>query len=235
MRMKPMLFSTPMVEAILNTKPDIWPAEPVDRAKPFKWQTRRVIKPQPAWTDGRYRYDGLQNGVPAVELLDDDYEPTEQYFGCPKPLCEEGDIIWVRETWSDFFRDSEKSRFIYRADEERVSDDFRWNPSIHMPREAARLFLEVKSVRVERLQDIKYELGGFEAEGVSNSGYRVPTDEVLGERKLFERIEPYRFRGLWDALAKKSRSPHTWEGNPWVFVYEFMPTKKNKEKEIKND
>jgi hypothetical protein len=202
--MKPMLFSTPMVEAVMNTKPDAWPAEPVDRAKPFKWQTRRVIKPQPTWPEGRYRYDGLQNGVPAVELLDGG-EPTEQYFGCPKPLCEEGDIIWVRETWSDFFRDSEESRFIYRADENRVSIDFRWKPSIHMPREAARIFLEVKAVRVERLQDITE--ADTEAEGVAF----MP---------LF-----------WDRLAAKSRSPHTWESNPWVFVYEFMPTTNEKERD----
>jgi hypothetical protein len=219
--MKPMLFSMPMVKAILNTKPDVWPAEPIDSAKLFKWQTRRVIKPQPTWPEGRYRYDGLQNGVPAVELLDGD-EPTEHYFECPKPLCEEGDIIWVRETWRcmGFDMDSQKMIVQYRDESiewammgniERFNRfaicDAVWRPSIHMPREAARLFLEVKDVRVERLQDITE--AGMDAEGVAVMCFS------------------------WDVLAKKSRSPHTWESNPWVFVYEFMPT--TNEKERKND
>jgi hypothetical protein len=218
-----MLFSTPMVEAILNTKPDIWPAEPVDRAKPFKWQTRRVIKPQPTWPEGRYRCDGLQYGEHAVELLDGD-EPTEQYFGCPKPLCEEEDIIWVRETWRVMGFNSESEKVLVEYQDrfyEWIEIDSHehlkrilahkfvtWRPSIHMPREAARIFLEVKAVRVERLRDI----GGrdAEAEGV------IFTDECPN------RIDGFRI--LWDVLAKKSRSPHTWESNPWVFVYEFMPT-----------
>jgi hypothetical protein len=227
--MKPMLFSTPMVAAILNTKPDVWPAEPADRAKPFKWQTRRVIKPQPTWPEGRYRYDGLQNGVPAVELLDGG-EPTEHYLECPKPLCEEGGIIRVRESWRcmGFDMDGQKMIVQYRDEScewammgniKRFNRfaicDAEWKPAIYMPREAARIFLEVKSVRVERLRDITGE--DADAEGIRQG--------------IIREVKRDYFHLLWDVLAKKSRSPHTWESNPWVFVYEFMPTTNEKERD----
>ena len=60
--MKPIIFSTPMVQALLNTKPGVWPPEPIDASKPCKSQTRRVIKPQPKTQGLDYRYDGLFDG-----------------------------------------------------------------------------------------------------------------------------------------------------------------------------
>ena len=239
--MKPILFSTPMVKALLNTKPNVWPAEPIDAARPFKSQTRRVIKPQPVrnrvfWQlgDAFWSYNITRvTPMPCHSL----------YNRMPyKP----GDILYVRETWSDFYKDCDG--YIYRADETRVSDDFRWKPSIFMPREAARLFLEVKSVRVERLQDItpydalcegiqptalpesmQKEQAGLPPEIPErwktyskeelDSAIRTHATSEYMERRLFLASLINKYQKLWESLnAKRGFS---WDANPWVWVYEF--------------
>jgi hypothetical protein len=165
--MKPILFNTPMVQALLNTKPDVWPAEPIDASKLFKWQTRRVIKPQPTKFAKR-------NGVDVI--IDDGINAGKRpYFV--------GDILYVRETWrcGAVGKGNYKEYAIidYKAGERKIiaipseksayyAGKALWMPSIHLPREAARLFLEVKNIRVERLRDISEE--DAEAEGV-NEGY----------------------------------------------------------------
>ena len=93
--MKPILSNTPMAQALLNTKPDVWPAEPIDQSKPFKCQTRLVIKPQPIlekgeldfwhWKDCQWADGGL--GFPKSGVVD--HSPYKV-----------GDILWVREAWA---------------------------------------------------------------------------------------------------------------------------------------
>ena len=137
--MKPILFNTEMVKALLDGR---------------KTVTRRVVKPQPSinasWLDkcaGTYTFS-------------DATFPHEPFS--------KGDILYVRETWaevSDLF--GEFPQPIYKAD---IKDDHdydllgvvKWRPSIHMPREAARIFLHVTNVRVERLQDITEEQASME-------------------------------------------------------------------------
>jgi len=191
--MKPIIFSTPMVQAILDGK---------------KTQTRRVIKPQP---DGE-----IKANIP--------YEfygtKTERIFTDTKAYlapCSVGDILWVRETFCEVPYEHNHvpikggyitiPKYAYKADSERDYTGI-WKPSIHMPREAARIFLQVTNVRVERLQDITEE--DAIAEGMS---------KTLVDGVTFISAKG-KFHALWDTLYAKRG--HPWENNPWVWVYEFM-------------
>jgi len=168
-------------------------------------QTRRVIKPQPP----------------------DDWEPCisdEKY----KPKYQVGDILWVQETWqferldlerehTIVFRDGEEITFIFN-DEERREKWFKyifksgWQSPYFMPKEAARIFLKVTDIRVERLQDIS------ESDAIKE-GVKMTQDERLD----FSYKEGFSF--LWDFInAKRERGIYVWERNPWVFVYDFGMT-----------
>ncbi|GHU88128.1 hypothetical protein FACS1894202_03680 [Clostridia bacterium] len=147
--MKPILFSTDMVRAILDGR---------------KTQTRRVLKPQPKGTPHynslRYHwYDPYLGTVnPELQFLNDVIPMPRQPFRA-------GDILWVRETWLEA-----EGSYHYLADttseiQRCLTDDgHRWKPSIHMPFEAARLLLGVTDVRAERLSDISLE--DIKAEGI---------------------------------------------------------------------
>lgn len=225
MEIKPILFSTPMVHAILNGR---------------KTMTRRVIKPQPCrsvslrpeidgdmlyWADGKRRFAK--------------YEP--------------GDLLWVRETWFHGYMESKDevgaderwfeespindsgyikaiSGLLYRAStddliakydaiDRDIINTVRWKPSIHMPKEAARIFMRVTDVRVERVQNITHE--DAIAEGVSEcSGHseEEPCDSVI-----------IKFKKLWDSTIDKKRlRDYGWDANPLVWVYTFERTDKPK-------
>ena len=133
-----------------------------------------------------------------------------------KPLYQPGDVLWVRETWTR----SMAGTFMYRADETAIVCD-RWRPSIHMPSEAARLFLMVTSVRVERLQAITED--DAEAEGAEKM-YPY-TDPETGETAfLLHQNGTFRagFSQIWDNTIKSAdRTTCGWEANPWVWVIEF--------------
>ena len=132
------------------------------------------------------------------------------------PYGQPGDRLWVRETWAAFgVREIPKERgchvVIYREDEEPVQHAYGWRPSIHMPRWASRITLEVTDVRVERVQDIT--LDDVNAEGVSES------------RTTF--IDEHNARGhfadTWNNLnAKRGFS---WDSNPWVWCVTFKQLK----------
>lgn len=122
------------------------------------------------------------------------------------------DILYVRETWC-----KDKYGYMYRAnysDGEKFYRDgaevnVKWKPSIHMPKEAARIFLKVKDVRVERLQDIDdkgaYEEGAGEKDAIYYIGGRVCD-----------------FAKIWNSTIKKSDLAHYgWDANPYVWVIEF--------------
>lgn len=178
--------------------------------------TRRIVKPQPT------AHYGVQ---------------------CIKPPYQPGDILYVRETWSLRF-DGEK--YFYKADkntsreEKRLLDynDVKWRPSIHMPKEAARIWLKVTNVRVERLQEIteaQTEEEGFlftppclhrtgenycDIDGPCGSKIKY-CDMSAGE--LFGKV-------LWDSTIKKSDIDiYGWDVNPWVWVIEFERCEKTQE------
>ena len=194
--MKPIIFSTPMVQAILDGK---------------KTQTRRVIKID----------DAPENWK--ISIAGTSIVRTEPY-DVKLPRYAAGDILWVRET---FFCEPCTEDCAGRNDENecpfnRVGnkcygyktqyaggrcDGVKWRPSIHMPREAARIFLRVKTVRVERLQDITEE--DAIAEGMS---------KTLVDGVVFISAKG-NFHVFWDSLNIKRG--YGWESNPWVWVYEF--------------
>jgi hypothetical protein len=194
---KPILFSTPTVKAILEGR---------------KTMTRRVVEPQPVLDgDGFWQWKDCQwhdGGIGCPQSGIDDYSPYRP-----------GDILWVRETWGE-----KDDYYYYRADEDFDTPILRWKPSIFMPREAARLFLEVKAVRIERLQDITEE--DSKAEGVER--------KLIQYKGAFVGFTTYKqsFSMLWDRLNAKSKHVDaekkpvcSWESNPWVWVCKFERVK----------
>lgn len=211
---RPILFSTGIVRAILDRR---------------KTQTRRVIKPQP---EGQlmYCYAGSRRG-----------DIGKWHYGDKKytPPCHGDDVLWVRETWCMEWVDPDgfTGNYLYRADGIEVihvdgPEKSPWRPSIHMPREAARLFLRVKRVSVERLQVIS-EVDAI-AEGLAcltkDSGitykYGIPDSDGLpgnadyGWHWTDWSVDPRKaFRRLWDSLSAKRG--YGWDTDPWVWVIEF--------------
>jgi hypothetical protein len=189
-----------MVQAILNTKPGVWPAEPVDPEKPYKWQTRRVIKPQPQ----RVKIE-IHSHKSTVVLIDDGKKMAKRPY-------REGDIFYLRETWGGvrvgLAGDRNFAHIEYECGEGKTIDinKEQAKPSIHMPREAARLFLEVKNIRIGKLQDMG--VADAIAEGTGDFG----CDSVDW------------FADYWDSLNAKRG--YSWDNNPWVWVIEFMRVEK---------
>ena len=212
MKERPIIFSGPMVRAILDGR---------------KTQTRRAVKPQPK--------DGLSwrgviscSTVRADEgkhLFTDRYPCVgkSQHIRCP--YGRPGDRLWVRETWHPSARFGTEYEIEYKADEAtlvinagargvtRSIDEaiFKgWRPSIHMPRWASRIALEVVSVRVERLNEISG--GDAMAEGVTEAMACGCLDN--GTPSCSAKC---RFKGLWESI----NGPGSWAENPFVWVVEF--------------
>lgn len=124
-----------------------------------------------------------------------------------------GDYLYVRETWAqvtDLF--GEFPEYIYRADY--TAEDAKWRPSIHMPKKAARIWLKVTDVRVERLQEI--DGYGILAEGIDNG----KSNPANGKR--WENMQRMAFSELWDSVIKKEDiAKYGWNANPWVWAIEF--------------
>ena len=200
MAIKPILFNTEMVRANLDGR---------------KTCTRRLVRflpgENPQWTG--YIRDGLMlyNGRNEPCITKAPYQP--------------GDILYVRETWCDdrqFTHDSTPGRYFYKASE---SGNFKWKPSIHMPKEAARIFLKVTDVRVERLHEITED--GAKAEGaIDNRGF------IHSPENEYDRIHTARehFIKIWNGTIKKSNlNCYGWDANPWVWVIEFERCEKPEE------
>lgn len=205
MAIKPILFNTEMVRAILDGR---------------KTCTRRVAKNvpdhthriEPVYENGRFQFDCFYSSY--VAALDADADFCMPCF----PPYQQGDILYVRETWCKGFWMNEKERYYYKADD----NDFHcvWHPSIHMPKEAARIWLKVTNVRVERLQDITGK--SVLREGI-NSHVHPDADYFDGNQREV-------FAELWDSTIKKSDiDRYGWDANPLVWVIEFERCEKPKE------
>jgi len=191
--MKPILFNTEMVRDILDGRKSI---------------TRRVVEPQPHDTACvRNRHGSTWDWA--------FWEDNDEGHLMKMPYCS-GDILYVRETWQLWH-----GKYEYRADI--GNSDMPWRPSIHMPKKAARLFLRVTGVRVERLQEIT-ELQILEGEGVQVD-FPQPKPSYLSLAYAETRLKPAvkeTFSKLWDSTIKKSDLPlYGWDANPWVWVIEF--------------
>jgi len=124
-----------------------------------------------------------------------------------KYKCDVGDILWVRETWNkavDFRKDEAVWGYVYKADNPYDKGIIKWKPSIFMPREACRLFLQVESVRVEQLHKITHE--ECYKEGI------IIDKAIIAD-------EFYLFQKLWDSINAKRG--YGWDSNPMVKVIEF--------------
>nr|DAR06918.1 MAG TPA: ASCH domain protein [Caudoviricetes sp.] len=212
MTTKPILFNTQMVRAILDGR---------------KSCTRRIVKPQ--WEEcpnckdvhNEYIYDNLAEnvycarcGYPLVPERRTPYQP--------------GDILYVRETWCGWYLPLVGMHYCYRATEpdgnkrptspeydcdvEKIS----WHPSIHMPKEAARIWLKVTDVRVERLQDI--------------SGEDLIKEGIDFFQSNYVRVAFNEFKNIWNSTIKKSDiDRYGWDASPWVWVIEFERCEKTQE------
>lgn len=198
---KPILFNTEMVRAILDRR---------------KSCTRRLVKPQP---DEKHTYplgfvtDSTEKKeVGCFGFGIDEYGGSVQYA---KPPYQPGDTLYVRET----FIQAAAHIFWYKADDNSwISEGLHWKPSIHMPKEAARIWLKVTDVRVERLQEITID--GIRSEGLSSMAVHVGDMEIaVKEWEL-----------LWNSTIKKSDlDRYGWAADPWVWVIEFVQCEKPKE------
>lgn len=194
MKERPILFSAPMVRAILDGR---------------KTQTRRVIKPQPG------------PGVNAFTPAEVNAAWQEGWIPVKCPYGDSGDRLWVRENFAivpaSAYRMSEGVQqtinpndrdmaAIYAAGWDRSIP--RWKPSIHMPHWASRITLEITDVRVERLNDIS------EADAIAEGckGLNCPPDH---EGDVSPQEE---FRDLWQSI---NAAKHPWSSNPWVWVIAF--------------
>ncbi len=198
MTIKPILFNTEMVRTILDGR---------------KSCTRRIVKPK--------QFVGLlpdkcKNGIPEEFLKEKklmfkpycDMTDAELISAAYKALYQPGDILYVRETWK-----KAPNGYYYYEDWQKddIADVTKWKPSIHMPKEAARIWLKVTDVRVERLQEMTDD--DAEAEGCFDY-----TSTALG------------FPDVWNSTIKKSDlDRYGWNANPWVWVIEFEQCEKPKE------
>lgn len=215
MKERPIIFSAPMVRAILEGT---------------KTQTRRIVKLQPRSRADIGHYGA---GMPFIRNPD----VTGKNLGCP--YGQPGDRLWVRETWAETDRYDGTPVVAYRAggciavgcdgfsrDGTRGKDVLlsnlawketpyvdRWRSPIHMPRWASRITLEVTGVRFERLQAITE--ADARAEGVEGVdpdgpvGY-IPSSDHMGRCR-------YQYANLWESINGSG----TWDANPWVWVVEF--------------
>jgi hypothetical protein len=198
MAIKPILFNTEMVRAILDGR---------------KTCTRRIVKgaiPDDAmWGYTMFTPKGC---ISCRWVYADGY--GEGFYKLP---YQPGDILYVRETWCKGSWMNEKERYYYKADD----NDFHcvWHPSIHMPKEAARIWLKVTGVRVERLQ----ECGEGWCIDIEKEGIVAPKDPILYiSDDAFHDALRMEFQKTWDSTIKKSDiDRYSWQANPWVWVIEF--------------
>lgn len=226
MSTKPILFNTEMVRAILAGR---------------KTVTRRIIKPQPNENAVmRYVFAGGRKGD--IGKWHDWQQSVDE---APRwtPPYHADDILYVRETWTQLYYVDpngythwDQPMYYYAADGtpditlvdgdgfEEDDQRIRWKPSIHMPKEMARIFLRVTDVRVERLQDINEEQakaeGIWKVEEWPDTGRYTYTAKYLFGRVWSTAREC--FMWLWTSTIKSADMPkYGWDANPWVWVIEF--------------
>lgn len=197
MKERPILFSAEMVRAILAGE---------------KTQTRRPITHRHEWAIEE------RDGKPWPWHPPYVYAEDDAWMNCPHGVP--GDRLWVREAWAPADGRHSVVPIVYRADgDDQPCLDDRWRPSIHMPRWASRLTLEVVSVRVERVNEITEDAAC--AEGIS---FQDDSKDAWRGFRSFDGTCLYAtakqaFMQGWDSLYAKT--PNAWDSNPWVWCVEF--------------
>lgn len=230
MRVLPILFNEEMVKAILNRQ---------------KNKTRRLVKPQPP-SDAKFEMGKCEYCCYAFDASIESPGPNDRrvYISPYRP----GDILYVRETWAEW-----TGGYVYKADGASspypLSFIDRWHPSIHMPKAAARLFLRVENVKVERLQESfnapTTPILEVQAEGIDIGdtcrecleAYTWPCcvealdddGSTIGECGMLDENRG-EFSNLWDSTIKPAViDRYGWAANPWVWVTTFEPCEKPEE------
>jgi hypothetical protein len=205
--MKPIIFNTEMVKAILEGR-KTQTRRPIKLTKDYKSYGiklydciyEKIGKLRTKLESGKWKDIGFNSVflTPVKKWLDKNH-PLRFFIKLPYKV---GDILYVRETWQKV--DGKK---YYRASVDNLSywpgHNLPWKPSIHMPKEAARLFLKVTGVRVERVQDINQN----RHDDILNEGW--PFQIGAGEQPYCD------FKKLWNSIY------NNWSTNPWVWVFEF--------------
>ena len=242
-KIKPILFNSQMVRAILDGK---------------KTETRRIIKPQPIMplcyifagssSDvGKWHYPDKN----AWEIWGEKYKRPDNFSKKDerrvwKAPYNTDDILYVRETWAPLYKDETSDEVVGYMYKEQTLEEYdrmysdgkdyywagKWKPSIHMPKEAARIFLKVTNVRVERLQDITVQ--GAINEGMPSPACREGDAKCLEKQTLLtdcpSEFIDHSFQKVWDAtISYPNKEIYGWDANPFVWVVEFercsKPTK----------
>lgn len=234
---RPILFSAPMVNAILNGS---------------KTQTRRIVKPQPSTEATHFNFNPTswpKSPWCARFRIDTEIEQYEITDGYKCPYGKVGDRLWVRETWvettninrldpwpnrphmiNDADEDYVMSAYIYRADGEwqwcdedgSSTERSYWKPSIFMPRPVSRILLEITDIRVERLQDISDEDAVAEGILATDKAYKIGSayfdySGTLGAQGYNYNSPIASFKTLWQSINGED----SWNDNPWVWVVDF--------------
>jgi hypothetical protein len=213
MNTKPIIFSAPMINALLDGR---------------KAQTRRVVKPQPA--DGKHLEGWVIDSTNAKDIgkacwgrgcgaLSYDNERIRCPYGQP------GDLLWVREACAEptsldpgptFFRADYPACVPSHFENVPPIDRVRWKPSIHMRRDQSRLTLQITDVRVQRLQEISEADADAEVFGGDFPHavlpHLFPDADAAGRMSI-----PECFRVLWESI----NGPESWDANPWVWSLSF--------------
>ena len=217
MKQIPILFSTEMVQAILAGR---------------KTQTRRVIKNQPELDTEKYGAATTKDGTQEW-IIGNPESTTVDVIKCP--YGQVGDLLWVRESclWVSLDHapdllegNRDGSQWVYKAS---VHEDFikyakeqygyKWRPSIHMPKYAARIWLKIKAIRIERLQDISEDAAIEEGiEEIHPAPFVIRYKNYLDTKNQAILKDPkLSFRTLWESI----NGVDAWHANPWVWVIEF--------------
>lgn len=224
---KPILFSTEMVQALLDGR---------------KTQTRRTtgldeINRNP----DQWIFDGFAMVKKTKKTPESERSlaavfwnnVTGERTSVKSPYGQHRDMLWVRETFAAIDYGLNRVRYAFKADDSLIKDEFKWKPSIHMPKDAARIWLNVKDVRVERLHEITEK--DIIAEGIRVTTHNGRVCLPLGEKNSAieflikwgfvkggpkETSEDY-FKAFWASKWCEINGRDSYDANPWVWVVEF--------------
>ena len=221
MRVLPILFNTEMIRAIMDGR---------------KTVTRRLVKPQMPdvclecmHIHADYIYDRIAENIYCAICG----EPLQPEI---KPSYQPGDILYVREIWNTNHLheySNESNEYVYKADYDGHAGEFGWRPSIHMPKEAARIWLKVTDVKVERLKSITEAQAlkeGFKGEPCSCGGTAYACTDCYNTGWIEHPLVGFMY--TWESTIKKvDINRYGWNADPWVWVIEFENCEKPDENE----
>ena len=200
MKIHPILFSTPMVQAIRSGR---------------KNQTRRIIK-----LPKEYKPDGLIYGNGNIGIK---YEIEDGTIWRLTPKYEPDDILWVRETWCNINKPEYQPEYYYKADTQGAEDynpkEWKWCPSLFMPKAACRIFLKVNSIHAELLHDITEREAREEGVETTKSGMWKNYNKTKEPHWIDDlSCATSSFESLW----RKINGNDSWAANPWIWVVKFQ-------------